>query len=285
MKKILFSLLLVLCCSIAGAQKKSEVLVELKETIYDYFLPDFNDAVEDSGWRNPRNADGLVNASRAYIEHNHFFRNGKVCSSYTDWVNQYCSQSLYNRIIEHSLTFSENLLKVSGNNDLYRIEATLSRRWVNMEGPAIPAEKINITFLWRGVGNLVHIMHLDGDMAPIELPEPVDVNASNQIPSSGGKADGHSPDYDDNLDNVSDGFTIGSIFKEFYRMAKEEGKLIFWLWFAITLSIAWRMTDDEPIEWGNIFYWIRLLLKAALFTTVWFILLMGCYIGFKLYEG
>ena len=153
MKKIVLSLLLLFWCTITSAQNKSEVLDAVRKTVEEYFMPDFNDAIEFPEWRNPDNAKGLASCSRVYIEPNHFFRNGKVCSSYAAWVNQYCSQKLHGKVIEHILTLDENLQKVKGDNDLYRIEASLERKWVIENGPDIPTEKIILTFQWRGAGN------------------------------------------------------------------------------------------------------------------------------------
>ena len=180
MKKIVFSLLLLFWCTITSAQNKSEVLDAVRKTVEEYFMPDFNDAIEFPEWRNPDNAEGLASCSRVYIEPNHFFRNGKVCSSYAAWVNQYCSQKLHGKVIEHILTLDENLQKVKGDNDLYRIEASLERKWVIENGPDIPTEKIILTFQWRGAGKLVYIMHMDGDISPIQLPVPVKTPALQQ---------------------------------------------------------------------------------------------------------
>lgn len=258
-KRLFLSLLLVLCCHIAGAQNKSEVLVVLKETIYDYFLPDFNLAVEESGWRDPQNANGLVSASKAYIEPNHFFRNGKVCTSYTDWVNQYCGQSLNGKVIEHALTLSENLQKVSGNNDLYRIDATLSRRWVNGDGPTIPAEKINITFLWRGAEKLVHIMHLDGNISPVKLPEPV----KNTTPQ---KTEEKVTVINADSDYISDSSLVGFFLEECYKQFREIRTAFYASAIILLLGVfiftTWDYIKTQKKDGDKIYWWMPIILTC-----------------------
>ena len=274
MKKILFTLLLVFCCTIACAQKKSEVLDKLKETVNEFFMPDFNEAVEDSEWR----ANGLASASSVYIEPNHFFRNGKVCTSYSDWVNRYCSQSLHGKFIEHRLTLSEKIQKVSGNNDLYSVEATLTRSWAAEEGPAIPNEKLKITFLWRGSDKLVHIMHLDGDISTEKLHEPVKPPVTDNKPASAGNVTTHVPVNEDNPDFV---YAIEDIF----NFTKKDYIILFLCWLGAVVVIALQIMREGPVEWGNASYWKRTISKAMLFSTVFYILLLVGALGYNLYEG
>ena len=281
MKRILLPLLLVLYCTVTTAQKKSEVLEKLKETITEYFLPDFNDAIENSAWR----TSGLINASSVYIEPNHFFRNGKVCTSYADWVNQYCSQSLHGRIIEHSLALNETLQKVSGNNDLYRVEATLLRRWVDEQGPSIPDEKIKITFLWRGTGHLVHIMHLDGDMSPIKLPEPVLTHTPQQTEATTAVTA-------DQTDYISDSSIIGYFFEEFLaETIKDKMKIVYAtaIIFIILLIVAvWESKE----KWGPLFGISELWesLKLACWCTLALLffafgICSGSILAYNMYKG
>lgn len=291
MKNILFSLLFVFCCTITSAQKKSEVLEKLKETITEYFLPDFNDAIEFPEWRNPDNDKGLASASSVYIEPNHFFRNGKVCTSYADWMNQYCSQSLHGRIIEHSLALNETLQKVSGNNDLYRVEATLLRRWANEEGPAIPAEKINITFLWRGTGNLVHIMQLDGDMSPIKLPEPVLAHTPQYTEATTATADKKTVTADQ-IDYISDSSIIGYFFEELLaETVKDKMKIVYAtaVFFIILLIAAIWDSNEKWNHWLKISNWWEPLGLAGSCAIVLLFFIFGICSGsilaYNMYKG
>ena len=227
MRKFGLSLLFLLCCTITGAQKKSEVFADIRKTVEEYFMPDFNDAIEFPEWRNPNNGNGLIHCSSIYIEPNHFFRNGKVCSSYAAWLNQYCSQNLHDKVIEHILTLDENLQKVKGDNDLYQVGATLERKWVNEEGPDIPAERLTLTVQWRGGGKLVYIMHLDGAVRPVQLPKPVVVTTPQQTAETVATA-GNKIDSADNQDYISDSSRIGYLFEEVLaETAKDKFLILF----------------------------------------------------------
>ena len=292
MKNILFSLLFVFCCTITCAQKKSEVLEKLKETITEYFLPDFNDAIEFPEWRNPDNDKGLASASSVYIEPNHFFRNGKVCTSYADWMNQYCSQSLHGRIIEHSLALNETLQKVSGNNDLYRVEATLLRRWANEEGPAIPAEKINITFLWRGTGNLVHIMQLDGNIRPIQLPKPVVETPVPQQTEVAVNVISDNLAFETDGNYISDSSLVVYFFEELLSVSVKEKKMIGFgtvVFFLLVLMAAVLDTNEKWAYWLKISNWWEPLGITCLYTFFIVIFFIGICVGvplaFDMYKG
>ena len=285
MKKILFSLLLVFCCTITCAQKKSEVLDALRKTVEEYFMPDFNEAIENPEWR----ADGLASCSRVYIEPNHFFRNGKVCKSYADWVDQYCSQSLQGKIIGHTIALDENLQKVSGNNDLYSVEATLSRSWATEEGPAIPNEKLKITFLWRGAGKLVHIMHLDGDMSPVKMPEPVKPPVTDNKPASSSETVQYVAEGNGRLDYVSDSSAIGYFFVELVEEIKKEKKTVIWSFIIFSCVMFVLIIGSNGFKFQDISDCttniLASLLAGLIFIFFLFGLVNGGILAYNIYKG
>lgn len=289
MKKIVFSLLLLFWCNITSAQNKSEVLDAVRKTVEEYFMPDFNDAIEFPEWRNPDNAEGLASCSRVYIEPNHFFRNGKVCSSYAAWVNQYCSQKLHGKVIEHILTLDENLQKVKGDNDLYRIEASLERKWVIENGLDIPTEKIILTFQWRGAGKLVYIMHMDGDISPIQLSKLVEVNTTDRTKATDEKNTAQASTGGEKLDYVSDSSTIGYFFSELFEKAKKEKMVVFCCFMFFSLATFAILYFDKDFDSTSKSDWVSGIF-ASLFYGVSFVfiifgLISGCGIGIGMYRG
>ena len=284
MKKILFSLLLVLSCTITSAQKKSEVLEAVCKTVDEYFMPDFNDAIEFPEWRDPDNTKGLASCSRVYIEPNHFFRNGKVCSSYIAWVNQYCSQSLNSKVIEHVLTLDENIQKVKGDNDLYRIGATLERKWVNEDGPDIPTEQITLTFQWRGAGKLVYIMHLDGDISPIKLPVPVKAPVTQQMVAADSDMNVHISRNIGNSDYVSDRSTMGYLFDEWLeKQDNGKNKYFYYLIIAIVIIIG-LFVFNKNYNYRSVQDWM-ILGVASMVALIILVLLDVGAIGIDMYRG
>lgn len=285
MKKFVLSLLFLLCCTITGAQKKSEVFADIRKTVEEYFMPDFNDAIEFPEWRNPNNGNGLIHCSSIYIEPNHFFRNGKVCSSYAAWLNQYCSQNLHDKVIEHILTLDGNLQKVKGDNDLYQVGATLERKWVNEEGPDIPAERITLTVQWRGGGKLVYIMHLDGAIRPVQLPKPVVVTTLQQTAETVATAD-NKIDSADNQDYISDSSRIGYLFEEVLaETAKDKFLILFNMAsFFISLVMYIRYAKVKWAYWTRRTRWKELLGFAGTVTGV--AVFFNFFIwGEKMYKG
>lgn len=290
MKKFVLSLLFLLCCTITGAQKKSEVFADIRKTVEEYFMPDFNDAIEFPEWRNPNNGNGLIHCSSIYIEPNHFFRNGKVCSSYAAWLNQYCSQNLHDKVIEHILTLDENLQKVKGDNDLYQVGATLERKWVNEEGPDIPAERLTLTVQWRGGGKLVYIMHLDGAIRPVQLPKPVVVTTTQQTAETVATA-GNKIDSADNQDYISDSSRIGYFFEEFLAEIAEDKYYYLFITVFVFIGAFVMYIQHANVKWA---YWTRrgrwkeLLGFAGSITVVAVFLnffIWGGGLAYKMYKG
>lgn len=292
MKRLLFSLLFVFCCIFCGAQKKSEVFADVRKTVDEYFMPDFNDAVELPEWRDPANGKGLSHCSSVYIEPNHFFRNGKVCSSYAAWVDRYCTESLHGRVVEHVLTLDEDLQKVRGDNDLYRIGATLVRKWVGEDGPDIPEERLTLTFQWRGVGKLVYIMHLDGDIRPIRFPAPVVVVPSPQTKADKPAASVIDTEVTADADCISDSSLVGYFFEELVAMFVKEKNNAFWLmggFFLIALvAVVWDRGEKLSF-WLRISNWLEPLgiavVSTILFFIFWYGIVHGAILAFNMCTG
>ena len=292
MKKFVLSLLFLLCCTITGAQKKSEVFADIRKTVEEYFMPDFNDAIEFPEWRNPNNGNGLIHCSSIYIEPNHFFRNGKVCSSYAAWLNQYCSQNLHNKVVEHILTLDENLQKVKGDNDLYQIGATLERKWVNEEGPDIPAERLTLTVQWRGGGKLVYIMHLDGNIRPVQLPKPIVEIPVQQQTEVAVKVISDDQTFVTDTDYISDSSIIVYFFEELLAETIKEKKTIGYataVFFLILLIAAVWDTNEKWAHWLKISNWWEPLVLACFSTVVLVFFVFGVCAGsilaFDMYKG
>lgn len=284
-KRILFSLLFGICCLLAGAQTNSAILHEVQETVDNYFMIDLNLAVENPGWR----MKDLAECSRTYIEPNHFFRDGKMYTSYTEWVDHYCREVLKDKLIGHELVLDETFQKVQGNNDLYRIGATLNRSWLEEDGPDIPAEKVTFTFQWRGAGKRVYIMRLDGAIRPVQLPQPVAVPTPQQTAETVATA-GNKTDSADNQDYISDSSRIGFFFEEFLvETAKDKFLIIFCIasFFIPLVMYIW----DANVKWT---YWTRRgrwkepLGFASIFAVVVlsvFVIYLGGALAYKMYKG
>lgn len=284
-KRILFSLLFGICCLLVGAQTNSAILHEVQETVDNYFMIDLNLAVENPGWR----MKDLAECSRTYIEPNHFFRNGKMYTSYTEWVDHYCREVLKNKLIGHELVLDETFQKVQGNNDLYRIGATLNRSWLEEDGPDIPVEKVTFTFQWRGAGKRVYIMHLDGAIRPVQLPQPVVVPTPQQAAETVATA-GNKTDSEDNQDYISDSSRIGYFFEEFLaETAKDKFFiLLFMASFFIYLVIYIRDANVKWAYWTRRGRWKEPLGIASIWTVVTvsvFVIYLGGALAYKMYKG
>lgn len=284
-KRILFSLLFGICCLLAGAQTNSAILHEVQETVDNYFMIDLNLAVENPGWR----VKDLAECSRTYIEPNHFFRDGKMYTSYTEWVDHYCREILKDKLIGHELVLDETFQKVKGNNDLYRIGATLNRSWLEEDGPDIPAEKVTFTFQWRGAGKRVYIMHLDGAIRPVQLPQPVVVPTPQQ-PAETVATAGNKIDSADNQDYISDSSRIGFFFEEFLAEAAKNKFLIVFCIASFFISLVMYIWDAN-VKWA---YWTRRgrwkepLGFASICTVVVvsvFVIYLGGALAYKMYKG
>ncbi len=287
-KRILFSLLFGICCLLAGAQTNSAILHEVQETVDNYFMIDLNLAVENPGWR----MKDLAECSSTYIEPNHFFRNGKMYTSYTEWVDHYCREVLKNKLIGHELVLDETFQKVQGNNDLYRIGATLNRSWLEEDGPDIPAEKVTFTFQWRGADKRVYIMHLDGPIRPVQLPQPVVVPTPQQTAETVATA-GNKIDNADNQDYISDSSRIGYFFEEFLAETAKDKFLIVFCMASFFISLVMYIWEawEANVKWA---YWTRRgrwkepLGIASICTVVSvsvFVIFLGGALAYEMYKG